>query len=234
MWELDYKESWVLKNWCFWTMVLEKTLESSLDCKEIKHSTVKEISPKYSLEGLMLKLKLQYFGHLVQRTDSLERPWCRERLKAGGEGDDRRRDGWMASPMQWIWVWIGSRSLMDREACNLWGHKLRHKWTELTWVAKSCVTIFVTPWTVALQAPLSMGFPRQENWRGLPFPFPGHLPDQDQTQVSCTGRQILYHWVTREAPTFVWTIEIFAFYDKTNEFRDKQSYCCFNISEFPL
>ena len=59
MWELGYKESWTPKNWCFWTVVLEKTLESSLDCKEIKSVNPKGISPKYSLEGLMLKLKLQ-------------------------------------------------------------------------------------------------------------------------------------------------------------------------------
>ena len=58
MWELDYKESWVLKNWCFWTMVLEKTLESPLDCKESNQSILKEVSPEYSLEALMLKLKL--------------------------------------------------------------------------------------------------------------------------------------------------------------------------------
>ena len=73
MWELDYKESWVQKNWCFWTVVLEKTHERPLDCKEIQQSILKEISPEYSLEGLMLKLKLQYTGHLMQRTDSLEK-----------------------------------------------------------------------------------------------------------------------------------------------------------------
>ena len=72
-WELDYKESWVLKNWCFWTVVLEKTLESPLDSKEINQPILKEISPEYSLEGLMLKLKLQYFGHLMGRADSLEK-----------------------------------------------------------------------------------------------------------------------------------------------------------------
>ena len=71
MWELDYKESWAPKNWCFWTMVLEKTLESPLDYKEIKSLTPKGNSPEYSLEGLMLKLKLQYFGHLMGRSDSL-------------------------------------------------------------------------------------------------------------------------------------------------------------------
>ena len=59
MWELDHKKSWVPKNWCFWTVVLEKTLESPLDCKEIKPVNLKEISPEYSLEGLMRKLKLQ-------------------------------------------------------------------------------------------------------------------------------------------------------------------------------
>ena len=72
MWELDYKESWVLKNWCFWTVLLEKTLESLLGCKEIQ-----PVHPKgdqsWIVEGLMLKLKLQYFGHLVPKTDSFEK-----------------------------------------------------------------------------------------------------------------------------------------------------------------
>ena len=70
MWELDHRESWSLKNWCFPIVMLEKSLESPLDCKEIK-----PVNPKgneYSLEGLMLNLKLQYFGHLMQRTDSSE------------------------------------------------------------------------------------------------------------------------------------------------------------------
>ena len=61
MWELDYKEGWAQKNWCFWTMVLEKTLESPLDSRRSNRSILKEISPEYSLEGLILKLKLQYF-----------------------------------------------------------------------------------------------------------------------------------------------------------------------------
>ena len=64
MWQLDCEESWVPKNWCFWTVVLEKTVESPLDCKEIK-PILKKISPEYSLEGLMLKLNLPYFGHLM-------------------------------------------------------------------------------------------------------------------------------------------------------------------------
>ena len=68
MWESDLKEGQTLKNCCFWTVVLEKTLESPLDCKEVK-----AVNPECSLEGLMLKLKLQYFGHLMRRTGSLER-----------------------------------------------------------------------------------------------------------------------------------------------------------------
>ena len=100
MWELDYKESWLLKNWCFWTMVLEKTLESPLSARRSNQSILKEISPEYSLEGLLLKLKLQYFGYLTH----WRRPWCWERLKEGGEGDNRRWDGWMASLTWWTWV----------------------------------------------------------------------------------------------------------------------------------
>ena len=71
MWELYHKEGWALKNWCFWIVVLEKTLESSLDCKKSNQSILKEINPEYSLEGLMLKL--QYSGHLMRRADSLEK-----------------------------------------------------------------------------------------------------------------------------------------------------------------
>jgi len=110
MWELNYKESWALKNWCFWTVVLEKILKSPLDCRRSNQSILKEISPEYSLEGLMLKLKLQYFGHLMRRTDSLEKTLMLGKIEGGGEGDNRGWDGWMASPMQWTWVWVGSRS----------------------------------------------------------------------------------------------------------------------------
>ena len=75
MLELDHKENWALKNWCFWTVVLEKTLESPLDCTEIKPVNPKGNQSQYSLDELMLKLKLQYVGHLMQRTDSVEIPW---------------------------------------------------------------------------------------------------------------------------------------------------------------
>ena len=106
MWELDQKESWAPKNWCSWTVVLEKPLESPLDWRRSNLSILKVISPEYSLEGLMLKLKLQYFGHLMQRADSFEKTLMLGKLKAGGEGDDRGWDGWVASLTQWTWVWV--------------------------------------------------------------------------------------------------------------------------------
>ena len=87
MWGLDYKEIWAPKNWCFLTMVLEQTLESPSDCKDSKLSALKEISPECSLEGLMLKLKLQYFGHLMRRADSSEKTLMLAKI------DGRRRRG---------------------------------------------------------------------------------------------------------------------------------------------
>ena len=94
MWELDYKESWVLKNWCFWTVVLEKILESPLACKEIQPVHPKEISPECSLKGLMLKLKLQYFGHLMWRTDSLEKTLMLGKTEVGRRRG-RQRMRWL-------------------------------------------------------------------------------------------------------------------------------------------
>ena len=126
MWELDCKESWAPKNWCFWTVVLEKNLESPWAARRSILSILKEISPKYSLEGLMLRMKLQYFSHLMGRTGPFERPWCWERLKAGGEGGDRGWDGWMASLTQYTWVWAsfvfgdGQGSLV---CCSPWAPK---------------------------------------------------------------------------------------------------------------
>ena len=134
MWELDYKESWEPKKWCFWTVVLEKTLESPLDCKEIQPVHLKEISPGCSLEGLMLKLKLQYFGHLMRRVDSLEKTQMLGKI----EGRRRRGwDGWMASPTQWTWICLGElwELVMDRESWRAVVHGVEHNWvTELNWI----------------------------------------------------------------------------------------------------
>ena len=90
MWELGNKKGWVPNNWCLQTAVLEKTLESPSNCKEIKPINPKEINPRYSLEGLMLKLKLQYLGHLMWRADPLEKT-----LMLGKADGRRRRGEWL-------------------------------------------------------------------------------------------------------------------------------------------
>ena len=94
MWELDYKESWAKENWCFWILVLDKTLESPLDCKEIKSVNPKGIRPEYSLEGLMLKLKLQYFGYLMWRIDLLEKTLMLGKIE-GRRWRGRQRMRWL-------------------------------------------------------------------------------------------------------------------------------------------
>ena len=89
MCELECKEGWMLKNWCFWISVLEKTLKSLLDCKEIQPVNPKGYESWILLEGLMLKLKLQYFGHLMWRADSLEKTMILGKLEGKGRGQQR-------------------------------------------------------------------------------------------------------------------------------------------------
>ena len=114
--ELDCEESWEPKNWCFWTVVLEKTHESPLDCKEIQL-----VHPKGNQSWVFIRRTgVEAETPILWPPDAkswLIWKWCWERLKAGGEGNDRGWDGWMASPSQWTWVWVNSRELvMDREA----------------------------------------------------------------------------------------------------------------------
>ena len=139
-------ESWTRKKaerqridafelWCW-----RRLLRVPWTARRSSQSILKEVSPECSLEGLMLKLKFQYFGHLMRRTD-WKRPWCWERLKAGGKGDDRGWNGWMASPLQWTWVWVNSGSwwwtgrpgVLQSMGSQRVGHDWA-AWTELLYV----------------------------------------------------------------------------------------------------
>ena len=139
MWELEHKECWVLKNWYLWTVVLEKTLESPLDWKEIQG-----VHPKGNQSWIFTgrtDAKAEIPNTLVTWCEELthrKRPWCWERLKAGGEGDNRGWDGCMASVIQWTWVWVKSRrwwwtgrpSMLQ----SMGSQRAGHDWaTELNW-----------------------------------------------------------------------------------------------------
>ena len=136
-------DSWTIKKaehqridafelWC-WRRLLRVpwTARRSNQC-------ILKISPGCSLEGVMLKLKFQYFGDLMWRADSFPRSWCWERLRAGGEGDNRGWDGWIASPTQWTWVWVNSVSLWWTGKPGVLrftgSQRVGHDWvTELNW-----------------------------------------------------------------------------------------------------
>ena len=137
-------ESWTIKKAeclridAFELWYWRRLLRVPWTAKRSNQSILKEISPGCSLEGLMLNLKCQYFGHLIRKADYLKRPWCWERLKAGGEGDYRGWDGWMASLTRWTWVWVNSRSWWwTGRPGVLWFMALQgvgHDWaTELNW-----------------------------------------------------------------------------------------------------
>ena len=138
---LDYKESWVQKNWCFWTVVLKKTLESPLDCKEIQPSILKEISPGVHWKDWCWSWNSNILATWCEELTHWKIFWCWERLKAGGEGDDREWDGWMASATRWTWVWVNSGSWWWREAWCAVVHGIAKSrtrlsdWTDLNWLS---------------------------------------------------------------------------------------------------
>ena len=103
---MDHKEGWAQKNWCFWTVVLEKTLDSPLNCKEIT-----SVNPKGNQSWILIgRTDGEAEATWCEEWTHWKRSWCWERLKAGGEGDGRRWSGWMASLTQWTWVWASSES----------------------------------------------------------------------------------------------------------------------------
>ena len=133
------KEGWALKNWCFWTVVLEKTLESPLDCKEIQ-----PVHPKGDQSWVFIgrtNAEAEIPNIMATWCEELthwKRPWCWERLKAGGEEDDRGWDGWMASATPWTWVWVNSGSWWwtGRPGVlqSLGLQRVGDDWTELNWM----------------------------------------------------------------------------------------------------
>ena len=147
MWELDYKESWAPKNWRFWTVVLEKALESPLDCKEIQ-----PVHPKGNQSWIFIgrtdaEAETPIFWPPDAKSWLIGKEPDAGRLKKGGEGDDRGWDGWMASPTQWTWVWVNSgswwwtgrpgvlQSMGSQRVGHDWATELKHRVS--TWPSNS-------------------------------------------------------------------------------------------------
>ena len=137
VWELDYKDSWVPKNWYFWTVVFRRLLRVPWTARS-NQSILKEINPEYSLEGLIWSWNSNFLATWCEELTHWKRLWCWERLKAGGDGDNRGWDGWMASLTQWTWVWtsFGSWWWTERPGMlqSMGLQRVGHNWVmELNW-----------------------------------------------------------------------------------------------------
>ena len=144
------KKTWLLKNWCFWTVVLEKTLESPVDCKEIQPVHPKGNQSWIFIGRMDAEAETPILGHLMQRTDSLEKTLMLGKiLKVGGEGDDRGWDGWMTSLTQWTWVWASSGSwwwtgtpgVLQSMGSQRVGYYWETELTEVQWKPDMCLLI---------------------------------------------------------------------------------------------
>ena len=138
MLELDYEEGWAPKNWCFWTVVLEKTLESPLDCKEIQpvHSEGEQPWDFFGRNDVIAETPVFWPPHV--KSWLIGKDWCWEGLGTGGEGNDRGWDSWMASPTRWTWVWVNSWSWWWTGRPGvlrfMGSQRVGHDWaTELNW-----------------------------------------------------------------------------------------------------
>ena len=136
MWELNHKEGWMLKNWCFRIVVLEKTLESPLDRREIK-----PVNSKRNQSWIFIGRtgwSCSILTTWCEEPTHWKRPWCWERLRARGEGGDREWDGWVASLTQWTWVWANSGRLWRTGKSgmlqSMGSQRVGQDWaTELNW-----------------------------------------------------------------------------------------------------
>ena len=179
-------ESWTIKKaelwridafelWCW-----RRLLRVPWTARRFSQSILKEISPEYSSEELMLKLKLQYFGHLMRRTDSLEKTLMMGKIEGRRSRGWQRWHGWIASRTRRTWVWAGSRWWTGKPGLLQFmvSQRVEHDWvTELLLLLLllSCfsrVWLCATPETAAHQASPSLGFSRQEHWSGVPLPSP--------------------------------------------------------------
>ena len=216
MWKLDHKENWVPKNWCFWTMVLEKALESPLDCKEIQ-----PVHPKGN----------QFWMFIGRTDDEAEIPilwppdaksWLIGKDLDGGKDWKQEEKGTSEDEMVGWHHRLDGREFEQASGdsgeqgslacCSSWGHKESDTTEQLNWVHYilvlmlshfSHVQLFVTLGTVACQAPLSMGILQAWilEWVALPSSR-GSFWLRDRTQVSCIAAEFFIIWATREAPLY--------------------------------
>ena len=211
-------ESWTIKKaerrrtdafelWCC-KRLLRVPLRVPWTARISNQSILKQVSPGCSLEGLMLKLKFQYFGHLMWRVDSFDRRWHWERLRAEGEGDDRRWDGWMVSPTQWTWLWVDSGSWWwTGRPGMLWfmgSQRVGHDWvTERNWIECSTFT--------------ASSFRIWNSSTGIPSPplalFVVMLPKAHLTshsRMSCSRRVITPSWLSRSGRSFLSSSSVYS------------------------